>query len=114
MHRTINISQGRTMKTSLVSKVMAGLALLSIAAPAALADDDDRQVRQYSNTQHRYDHDWNRNRYRNDNDWNRNRYRNRSPRDWRRDEAHRVSWNNRNNNSWDWDHKSWNSKTRNI
>lgn len=94
------------MKTLLILRVMAGLALLSISAPSAFADDNDRQYG-YNHTNERY---------RNNNEWNRNPYSNGAWQSSRRDEINNVNRNNNrnnrwnNNNSWNWEQHNWNDQ----
>ncbi len=87
------------MKTSIISNVMAGLALLSIFAPSAFAEDYNRNGH-YSNNNSRYSHKDSRNRYSNYSKYNKKR------------SQYNNQYNSSNNvnNKWDWNQHNWNDQ----
>lgn len=87
------------MKTSIISNVMAGLALLSIFVPSAFAEDYNRNGH-YSNNNSRYSHKDSRNRYSNYSKYNKKR------------SQYNNQYNSSNNvnNKWDWNQHNWNDQ----
>ncbi len=92
------------MKTSVISKLMAGLALLSMSAPAAFADHDNH--RGNGKNKH-YGYDNGKGRYSNQTVYyskhNKVKYKNKY-----NDNNNRDHW--KNNNSWNWDKHNWNDQ----